>query len=269
MASVAKRTWTHKGVTGSAWVVRWRDPTGARRSTSFEQKKTADAYRLRIDNELAAGEHIPASLTLTVRQVCDLFLKSAEDRLRDGRIGRMRYNILRITLDRSIIPQIGKRKMNEVTALDLEELYRVISRKGDILPKTARDRLGTFKLVEEFAYKRPDPQACGRRGSQGTAWNRQFADPDVHGRRCLEPSQGCRGAQVRGLASHPPRNPLLREPRRLLRAALGRDPSPSGREHRRRASGDQGPAQPNPVRRAEGSENQGRHQGRACAGPRP
>ena len=35
MASLAKREWVHKGEAKTAWVVRYKDPSGAHRSRQF------------------------------------------------------------------------------------------------------------------------------------------------------------------------------------------------------------------------------------------
>ena len=42
MASVAKRKWTYQGKERAAWVVRYVDRLGARRSETFKTMKEAD-----------------------------------------------------------------------------------------------------------------------------------------------------------------------------------------------------------------------------------
>lgn len=155
MASVRKREWTSpNGEKKTAWVVNYTDQSGKRRLKTFEQKKLADRHRLQVESEIESGTHVAASQTATVRKICDLFLKHQEDRQRDGRIGRSRHLALRYSVDRSIVPFMGARKLTEVRTANIDALYQHMIRVGRLSPVTARERVSVFKLVEEFAIKR-------------------------------------------------------------------------------------------------------------------
>ncbi len=66
MAKTVKRPWTYNGVTKWTWGVRYRDGGGKQRFKTCKTKKDADAFRLRIENELEAGTHTLRQLSKTV-----------------------------------------------------------------------------------------------------------------------------------------------------------------------------------------------------------
>lgn len=162
MSIVKKREWVYNGQTKSAWIVRYTDSDGKKRLKTFEFKKDADRYRLKVDTEIDIGSHIPLSQAKTVREVCRLFGVHSEERLKDGRIGRARFEILKNAINISIVPHLGGIKIKDVSILDIENWYRLIqqprqSRTGieqTLSPRTARERVYIYKQIEDFARKR-------------------------------------------------------------------------------------------------------------------
>src|SRR5687768_15655825 len=98
MASVAKRKWTHKGSSREAWVVRYKDKSGAHRSRQFDLKKDADAYKREVENEMDAGTHIARRNSRTVAAAIDDYLADIERRYRENKVGRQYVNVARNNL---------------------------------------------------------------------------------------------------------------------------------------------------------------------------
>lgn len=153
MATVMKREWTYNGVKKSAWIVRYLDDAGIKRQKTFEKKKEADAYRDQVRQEILQGTHVAKAASLTVAELSEHYLRLAEDRVKDGRIGRTRLRVLTVATRRSIVAGIGRRVVGELTALDVEEWYRWMIREGKLLPPTAKERVQILKLMLDHAIK--------------------------------------------------------------------------------------------------------------------
>lgn len=154
MASVAKRRWSHNGAQREAWVVRYVDEKGVRRSKQFDQKKPADAFRQKVERETHDGTHVPDADAETVGAISRAYLEQVEQRHRDGRIGRARRDRLRLVIEKNVVPNLGTRRFRDLRALDVERLFMTLTRDGGLAPQTARDRIQDFKLIEAFARKR-------------------------------------------------------------------------------------------------------------------
>lgn len=113
MASVSKREWVHKGETKTAWVLRYKDPSGAHRSRQFSLKKQADEFRRKVERELDDGTHIARRQSLTVSALVDEFLGDLSRRLNEGQVSQSYYTQQELGL-RYAIPFIGN-----VTVADL------------------------------------------------------------------------------------------------------------------------------------------------------
>jgi len=154
MASVNKRTRLKAdGSNGDRWTVRWFDETGTRRSKGFDTKKQADAHMRKVERELEDGTHVADANADTVGEIGKQFLLNAEQRWKDGRIGRSRYERLRLVVEGNLTPLLGGVRFRDLTAEKVEGAYRCMVRDG-LAPSTARDRVQDFKLVEGFARRR-------------------------------------------------------------------------------------------------------------------
>lgn len=103
MASVRKRDPKDPN---SPWVCEYTDAVGKRHRITPKTglKKDADAARRRIEAEIERGEHVAVSEDRTVGQLCEEYLRHIEDRWRDGRVGRGRHEVLRISCTNSVSP---------------------------------------------------------------------------------------------------------------------------------------------------------------------
>lgn len=154
MATVAKRRWTHRGVAAEAWVCRYVDEKGKRRSKQFDQKRQADAYRRQVERELHEGTHTAASDTATIRAVCDQFLEDALCRERDGRIGINRLVSLRHTCRARVVPHLGALRLTDLTPQRVDQFYRELQTQDGLGVRTARDTIYDLSLIERFGAKR-------------------------------------------------------------------------------------------------------------------
>lgn len=154
MAKVSKREWTApNGAVKSAWVVRWTDG-GKHKSKQFSKKKTADSHRLAVEVASPADAVLEKRGQCTVETAANEFLKHQEDRLSDGRIGKNRIRSLTNDVNLYVIPILGGRHLNELRGPDVEAFYAEMRRKHDLSPRSAKDRVYTFSLIEDFARRR-------------------------------------------------------------------------------------------------------------------
>jgi len=116
MASVRKRQWTHKGATKEAWLVDYVDMAGNRRSGgTFKLKKDADRRCREIENEIEAGVHISASMTKTVAEAADQFLRWYDQRWKIGEITGETVKRVEGGIKMQVIPAFGQLKLTAVT----------------------------------------------------------------------------------------------------------------------------------------------------------
>ncbi|WP_371346072.1 tyrosine-type recombinase/integrase [Ancylobacter sp. IITR112] len=152
MASVAKREWTHKGETKTAWVVRYTDQGGKRRMKTFDKKRDADQYRNKVETEVERGEHIIPSRATTVRAACDAFIKQVEVRHSCGEVSAGWLSIVRNVINVHIVPALGARQLATLTIDDIQALHkRFLDRQS---PLTAKQNMMILGQIERFAVRR-------------------------------------------------------------------------------------------------------------------
>ena len=151
MASVNKRKWTHNGVTKEAWVVRYFDEKGVRRSKQFEQKKPADAFKRKVERDIEDGTHVASEYELTVKEVCERYYTASENRRRRGEIGETRLVQLRIFLDKHIVPHVGHLEWRALSAGDVDGLYDTLTRT--LAPFGARMIVSNLGTIERWAAR--------------------------------------------------------------------------------------------------------------------
>ena len=123
MASVAKRTWTYKGETKTAWVVRYTDQLGKRRLKTFDMKKEAGKYRTKVELEIEKGVHTADTASITVRDAAKQYLRHVENRVREGELCEGSYRNYKTIIKNRILPQFGTIKL---TALNAPAIHRWI-----------------------------------------------------------------------------------------------------------------------------------------------
>ena len=155
MASVGKREWrTPKGEKKSAWEVRWKDGASYPSKGGFALKKDALAFKRKVENEIENGTKISQSQVRTVAQICEAFLRHQEHRVKDGRIGRSRYEKLKNGVDKNVVPFLGAKSLEHVRSQDVTDMYEWMGRTCGLAPKTAKDRLQMLGQIMDFAIKR-------------------------------------------------------------------------------------------------------------------
>src|SRR5262249_16780893 len=128
MATVRKRTWTHKGEIRSAWVVDYTDQGGKRRLKTFGTKRAADAWMVDAAHEVKQGIHTPDSDSITVSVACELWIARAETEC----LQRSTVRQYRQQANLHIGPALGAGKVARLTGAGWEEF------KDDLLRRLSR-----------------------------------------------------------------------------------------------------------------------------------
>lgn len=130
MASVSKRKWTHNGAEKEAWVVRYFDEKGSRRSKQFDLKKDADGFKRKVEREIEDGVHTPDGETVTFRAAGEAWLKDCDRRRAIG------DNMTTGTLvgyeskwKAHILPYLGAKKASEVTSRMVQDFVNEMASK--------------------------------------------------------------------------------------------------------------------------------------------
>lgn len=159
MASIRKRSWSHQGESKTAWQLSYTGPaTGKRTTRTFDKKKDAEAFRVRVEGDAARGERSQATPT-AVAVVCERFIRFQEMRLRDGLISRAHYEKVTRHLDLHIKPYFGEKLFSRLSPADVEGWIKWLSEKSGrgrarLAGCTIVDIRSTLKLVERFGVKR-------------------------------------------------------------------------------------------------------------------
>jgi integrase len=155
MASVRKRSWTSPtGETKTAWFVDYYDSRGDRQRRHFANKKSADAFRISVEGQLATGVYRPDASKLTVKTACEAFLTNCEGRLkRDERMTRKMLTVYRGHINNHILHAehgIAAWRLSQLTARAVGDFRDRLRNVGVTVP-TARKILATLHSVLEYA----------------------------------------------------------------------------------------------------------------------
>lgn|GEM_PF-1236861 len=128
MATVRKRRWVHKGVEKEAWIVAYTDDKGGRRIKTFVKKKDADAYRVRVEGELALGSHTARGDSISVKEAIREHLLQREGMHRLGDItgNTLKGDRYHLSL---VERHLGKEVLSEITDDQVQELADGLRRK--------------------------------------------------------------------------------------------------------------------------------------------
>ncbi|GJE42859.1 tyrosine-type recombinase/integrase [Methylobacterium soli] len=109
MATIRKRTLPSGKV---VWLASYTDGGGARRFKQFPTKRGADAFLTQAKSQVAAGVHTPDSVSPTVAEAAEIWLKRCErDKLERTTIEQYRGHV-----ELHIAPRIGAVKLSRLTA---------------------------------------------------------------------------------------------------------------------------------------------------------
>lgn len=155
MASVSKRRWNKPdGTTGEAWVVRYFDGGGARRSKTFDKKKEADKYRLKVETEIETGDHIAPTQSKTVAEAVKLFLEEVDAKVDGGALRPCTAKNYHCAFRQAVLPFLGHRLVLDVRPEHLEDWYHSVVRSKRMEPVSARRRIWFIRALFEFCIRR-------------------------------------------------------------------------------------------------------------------
>jgi integrase len=152
MASVRKRTWVSaSGENKTAWFVDYYDNRGQRQRKHFANKKAADAFRISVEGQLAAGIYRPDASKLTVKVASEGFIEHCEGRLRrDERMTRKMLAVYRGHINNHILPSLAEWRLSQLTAKAIGDLRDGL-RDNEVTVPTTRKILATLHSVLEYA----------------------------------------------------------------------------------------------------------------------
>lgn len=153
MATVAKREWTHKGETKTAWIVRYLDAGGTHKQKTFGKKKDADTYRLTIENEAAAFGKAGQIRDVTFADLLAEYGRHNDRRYADGQIKRGTLRNLSSNLDKSVRRHLARVKISEIDALTVEKWFMDLRRKDGLSARTAYERMLQLSTLWKFAKR--------------------------------------------------------------------------------------------------------------------
>ena len=149
MGKVSKRPWTYKGIRKHAWVYRYM-AQGRRRQKTFGRKKDADAFARQKEGEIARGEVARASVA--IGEAAEQYLRFQELRMRDGVIGRGRYELVKRHMNLYVKPFLGKMRFDEIHPRDVERWLKIIDERH-LAPGTIVDIRASMRLLERYAKR--------------------------------------------------------------------------------------------------------------------
>jgi len=118
MATVKKRVWeTAKGEKREAWRVSYTDREGERQHKQFTLKRDADAYRIKVEGEIAQGIHTPDAQSVSVAEAADVWLAASEA----NGCGRGTIKTYKEIVNGHIKPQLGREKLSRLSAPQVVE----------------------------------------------------------------------------------------------------------------------------------------------------
>jgi integrase len=113
MATIKKRRWqTSSGEFREAWRVSYTDGAGQRHHKQFNLRRDADAYRIKVEGEIAHGVHTPDASSLTISEAADVWIATCEA----GGCDRGTLKTYREIVNVHIRPHLGGEKLSRLSA---------------------------------------------------------------------------------------------------------------------------------------------------------
>jgi integrase len=154
MASVRRRTWKTASGDKTAWVVDYADSRGERQRRHFSHKKTADAFRIRVEGQMQAGTYRPNAEKVTLTELCESFLEYCDGRReRDERMTRKMLTVYKGHVNNHILHAdrgFGGRKLSQLTARSVGDFRDRLRNSGVSVP-TTRKILATLHGLLAYA----------------------------------------------------------------------------------------------------------------------
>lgn len=142
MATIRKRTLPSGKV---RWLAGYSDGGGKRRFRQFETKKEADAFLVQARNQVATGVHTPDSVSPTVAEAAELWLKRCErDKLERTTLLQYRGH-----LTHHIGPRLGAVKLSRLTVPLINEFADQLLTAGRSRVLVSRVMVSLSSIVTE------------------------------------------------------------------------------------------------------------------------
>jgi integrase len=149
MASIRKRTWRNKGGEQTAWVADYFDQSRHRHIKTFDTKRVANDWLIKVQGEVKGGVHTPDSASITVAKAAEIWIEKGElESLERSTLRQYRTHVnLHIEPSR-----VGKEKLSRLTTPAVEafrdDLLKTCSRP------MARKVLTSLKSILSEAQRR-------------------------------------------------------------------------------------------------------------------
>jgi integrase len=126
MASVRKRRWRSNGEVKEAWVADYKEQLGKRHLKTFARKKDADAFLVKVCQEVAQGIHTAEHGSITVAEAGQLWISRCKLKgLEQWTVSRYQRN-----LDLYISPLLGPVKLARLTSPKVEWFCEELLKNG-------------------------------------------------------------------------------------------------------------------------------------------
>jgi integrase len=138
----------HRQGLGNRWRVRWRTPSGATRSRSFERRADALAFKAEVERDLNLGAYRdPSRGKQTVGANAEVWFASHEIRLKPSTAVGYRH-----VLDKHVLSRWGDVPLSAVTFADADEWVASLARSG-LSAQKVRHAYGLLSQVLDYAVK--------------------------------------------------------------------------------------------------------------------
>lgn len=149
MATAKKRTWiTTKGEKKEGWRVSYTDNEGRRRFKQFGTAREANAYRVKVEGELACGIHTPDAESITVGDACALLIAKAVRNKRERGTIKGYKEIAEL----HIKPLLGTEKLSRLTVPKVHDFVDALQDTRS--QQMTRKALGTLSRALTEAMRR-------------------------------------------------------------------------------------------------------------------
>jgi integrase len=148
MASIRKRTWKSGGETKTAWIADYFDQEGKRHIKTHPTKKTATAWLVTAQGEVARGVHTPENTSITVAEAAKRWIETGELEKLERSTLRQYGNHVRLHIN----PLIGGVKLARLSTPAIESFRDELLKKGS--RAMARKVLASLKSILGEAQRR-------------------------------------------------------------------------------------------------------------------
>lgn len=131
IATIRKISWPKgEGGLSHGFQLTYMDAAKKRHRKTFPTKAAADAYRVKVEGELASHKHVPDNASRTVRKGWDEWLLYMENLQRTGKRERTTVRHYRTHFEKHISPlPIADMAMNQITSAHIQEFIETLEQK--------------------------------------------------------------------------------------------------------------------------------------------